>query len=88
MLTYTTCIIIIIIIIRSSTLGFTRFSTQLLFSIRLLNSYHRQVDVGGIQLQVDLPVDCSLAVLVEVLSHLGTHGSETPQTNVLLNTQT
>lgn len=40
-------------------------------------SYHRQVDVGGIQLQVDLPVDCSLAVLVEVLSDLGTHGSET-----------
>lgn len=40
-------------------------------------SYHRQVDVGGIQLQVDLPVDCSLTVLVEVLSDLGTHGSET-----------
>lgn len=37
---------------------------------------HRQVDVGGIQLQVDLPVDRSLAVLVEVLSHLGTHGSK------------
>lgn len=36
---------------------------------------HRQVDIGGIQLQVDLPVDCSLAVLVEVLSHLRAHGS-------------
>ena len=80
MLTRTICIIIVC----SSTLGFRLFSTQLLFSVHLLNSHHRQVDVGGVQLQVDLPVDCSLAVLVEVLSHLGTHGSETPQTNVLL----
>lgn len=45
----------------------------------LLDSHHRQVDVGSIQLQVDLHVDCSLALRVEVLSHLGTHGSETQQ---------
>lgn len=37
---------------------------------------HGQVDVGGVQLQVDLPVDGSLAVLVVVLSHLGTHDSD------------
>lgn len=62
------------------------FST-IFFPVHLLDSHHRQVDVGGIQLQVDLPVDCSLAVLVEVLSHLRTHGSETQQTKILLDKQ-
>lgn len=38
-----------------------------------LETYHGQVDVGGVQLQVDLPVDGSLAVLVEILSHLRAH---------------
>lgn len=33
-------------------------------------SYHREINIGGIQLQVDLSVDSSLAVLVEVLSDL------------------
>lgn len=37
------------------------------------DSYHRQVDVGRVHLQVDLPVDGSLAVLVEILSHLRVH---------------
>lgn len=36
-------------------------------------SYHGQVDIGGVQLQVDLPVDGSLAVLVEIVSHLRAH---------------
>lgn len=51
-------------------------------SICLMNWYHpgqthhRQVDIGSIQFQIDLPVDCSLTVLVEVLSHLGTHCSD------------
>lgn len=44
-----------------------------------LEPYHGQVDVGGVHLQVNLPVDCSLAVLVEILSHLGTHDSETEE---------
>lgn len=38
-------------------------------------THHRQVDIGGIQFQIDLSVDCSLTVLMEVLSHLGTHCS-------------
>lgn len=33
-------------------------------------THHRQIDVGGIQLQVDLAVDGSLRVLVVVLAHL------------------
>lgn len=41
-------------------------------------THHRQIDVGGIQLQVDLAVDGSLRVLVVVLAHLrgrrGGHG--------------
>lgn len=36
-------------------------------------SYHREINIRGIQLQVYLSVDGSLAVLVEVLSDLRTH---------------
>lgn len=73
------------IIISRSTQGFpTHLYSLSCFSIAWISNYwthHRQVDVGGIQLQVDLPVDCSLAVLVEVLSHLRTHCSETANTH-------
>lgn len=44
------------------------------------DSHHRQVDVGRVQLQVDLPVNGGLAVLVEILSHLGRHCSENTHT--------
>lgn len=47
----------------------------------LMESHHGQVDVGGVQLQVDLPVDGGLAVLVEVLSHLRSHFSGTTKTS-------
>lgn len=42
---------------------------------KILNvvSHHRSVGVGGKQLHVDHPVDCSLAVAVVVLTHLGLH---------------
>lgn len=36
-------------------------------------SYHRKINVRGIQLQVYLSVNGSLTVLVEVLSDLRTH---------------
>lgn len=79
-----------ICIISSSTLGFPVIAILLSehFSLSTYWTHHRQVDVGGIQLHVDLPVNCSLAILVEVLSHLGTHGSETQHTKVLLDKQT
>lgn len=47
----------------------------------LMESHHGQVDVGGVQLQVDLPVDGGLAVLVEVLSHLRSHFSGPTKTS-------
>lgn len=47
----------------------------------LMESHHGQIDVGGVQLQVDLPVDGGLAVLVEVLSHLRRHFSGTTKTS-------
>lgn len=37
------------------------------------DSYHGKVDIGGVQFQVDLAVDASLAVLVVILSHLRAH---------------
>lgn len=48
--------------------------------VAFADSHHRQVDVGSVQLQVDLPVNGSLAVLVEILSHLGRHCSENTHT--------
>lgn len=42
---------------------------------RRVVSHHGQVDIGGVQLQVDLPVDGSLAFLMKVLSYLGSHSS-------------
>lgn len=38
-------------------------------------SHHRKVDVGRIQLHVDLTVDGGFAGLLEVLSHLRAHVS-------------
>lgn len=61
----------------------TLLDTQAQSHLHKNNTHHRQVDIGGIQLQVDLPVDCGLAVLVEVLSHLRTHCSETAKLNVI-----
>lgn len=47
-----------------------------LLRVACANSHHGQVDVGSVQLQVDLPVNGRLAVLVEILSHLSRHCSE------------
>ena len=41
--------------------------------LKLHLSYHGHVDVGGVELHVDLLVDGSLGVGVEVLSNLGRH---------------
>lgn len=37
--------------------------------LNLINTDHRQVDVTGVQFQIDLLVERVLALLVEVLSH-------------------
>lgn len=50
-------------------------------TVLYMESHHGQIDVGGVQLQVDLPVDGGLAVLVEVLSHLRSHFSGTTKTS-------
>ena len=39
----------------------------------MVRSYHGQVDIGGIELHVDLLVDHGLAVLVVVLPDPGDH---------------
>ena len=41
--------------------------------LTLALSYHREVDIASIELHVDLLVDQSLALLLEVLSDTGSH---------------
>ena len=36
-------------------------------------AYHGEIDIGGVELHVDLLVDQSLALLLEVLSDTGSH---------------
>ena len=44
--------------------------------MNLLPPHHGKVDIGGVELQVDLAVQGRLAVLVEVLPDLRSHDSE------------
>ena len=39
----------------------------------MLTRYHGEIDVAGIELHVDLLVDQGFAVLMVVLTNLGTH---------------
>jgi len=41
-----------------------------------LKAHHGEVNIGGIELQVDLLVNSILTVLVVVLTHLGSHLTE------------
>lgn len=78
-LVHTGLITVTLTILCLSPLIFLVFFT--LAECTLMESHHGQVDVGGVQLQVDLPVDGGLAVLVEVLSHLRSHFSGTTKTS-------
>lgn len=49
----------------------------------IMDSYHRKVDVGCIQLHVDLTVDGGFAGLLEVLSHLRAHVSVREDTDLI-----